>query len=384
VQSSPEALQFARAQFPITRSHIYFDIANMNSPPSCVTQSLADYFSAVQQGRGKKTAWLAEVEATRQKVAALLDCDAGEIAFTKNTSEAINIAANAIDWRPGDNVVLPAQEHPNNVFPWLNLRQRGVEVRMVPETNEWVDAELLRPFVNDRTRAVAVADVSFHPGQRNDLSSIGALCHESGAYFVVDGVQAAGILQVKPRDLQVSVWAASGHKGLLTPHGLGIMYCRRELIAAMLPVYAARASMEQPPSGDDYAVNNLDAVLKADARRFELGNFNYSAIHAMSAGLDLIASVGIKEIEHHVLGLGEYLTEKMAKRQIARLGPANPKHRSGICVFTLPGDGWVEYFAENAIVLSARRGAIRISLGLHNTTAEIDRFIDVLDRRMPR
>jgi selenocysteine lyase/cysteine desulfurase len=255
---------------------------------------------------------------------------------------------------------------------------------MVPETNEWVDAELLRPFVDDRTRVVAVADVSFHPGQRNDLSSIGALCHESGAHFVVDGVQAAGLLQVKPRDLHISVWAASGHKGLLAPHGLGIMYCRRELIATMLPVYAARASMEQPPSGDDHAVHNLDAVLHADARRFELGNFNYSAIHAMSAGLDLIASVGIEGIERHVLGLGEYLTEKMAERQIPRLGPANPRHRSGICVFTLPGDGWVEYFAENAIILSARRGAIRISLGLHNTTAEIDRFIEVLDRRMPR
>lgn len=376
-----DALQAAREQFPITRHRIYFDIANMNSPPICVTQALAAYFAAAQERGGDKTAWLAEIELTRAKAAALLGCGADEIAFCKNTSEGLNIAANAIDWRPGDNVVIPSHEHPNNVFPWLNLRRHGVTVRMVPETGERVDAALLRPFIDTRTRMVAVADVAFHPGQRNDLAGIAALCGQSGAHLVVDGVQAVGLLTVNLRELGVAMWSASGHKGLLAPHGLGLFFCRRDLIPQMRPVSIARASMA-PGIGDDHVVQDPDIPLRDDARRFEIGNFNYAGIHAMGAALDLIASVGIGTIERHVLGLGEYLTDKLARRQIARLGPADPRHRSSICVFRLPGEGWVDHFARNGIIVSGRRNAIRVSLGLYNTRAEIDRFIDVLDGRL--
>jgi cysteine desulfurase / selenocysteine lyase len=378
-----DALRVAREQFPITKDRIYFDIANMNSPPECVTKTLSTYFLAIQKRGGDKSAWLAEVEAVRQKAATLLDCNVDEIAFVKNTSEGLNIAANAIDWRAGDNVVVPAREHPNNVFPWLNLQRRGVEVRMVPETGSWIDAELLKPFVDERTRVVAVAYVSFHPGQRNDLGSISALCHEKGAHVVVDGVQAVGLLDVKLHKHGIAMWAASGHKGLLSPHGIGLFYCRQDLIAEMLPAYGARASMV-PGMADDHIVLKADVVLRNDARRFEIGNFNYSGIHAMSSALDLILGVGIGNIERHVLALGEYLTEKLAQRQIERLGPGEPQRRSTICVFNLPGEGWVEYFADNGIIVSGRRGSIRISLGLYNTFEEIDQFIAVLDGRIDR
>ncbi len=377
-----ESLETARQQFPITKNRIYFDIANQNSPPECVTKTLSTYFSAIQERGGNKKAWIEEVEAARGKAARLLDCDAGEIAFIKNTSEGLNIAANAIDWRPGDNVVVPAHEHPNNVFPWLNLQRRGVEVRMVPEKGDWVDAELLAPFVDERTRVVAVADVAFHPGQRNDLESIATLCSKYDAYLVADGVQAVGLLDVKPRELGVAMWAASGHKGLLSPHGIGLFYCRKEIISKLLPAYAARASMAPLP--DDHVVTETDIEMCDDARRFEIGNFNYSGICAMSSALDLILGVGIEQIERHVLGLDKYLSDKLAERQIERLGPVDLKRRSSICAFSLRGEGWVDYFAQNGITLSGRRNSIRVSLGLYNTFDEIDRFIAVLDKRLGR
>jgi len=204
-----DRLSAARAQFPITRGKVYFDTANMASPPIGVTNALTAFFARQQRTGGDKAAWLGEVETTRLKAAQLLDCAPEEIAFVKNTSEGLNIAANAIDWRVGDNVVLPSREHPNNVFPWLNLRRLGVEVRLVPDNGALVDARMLRPHVDSRTRAIAVADVSFQPGQRNDLASLGALCQDLGAHLVVDGVQAIGLLRVQPRKLGVSMWAAS-------------------------------------------------------------------------------------------------------------------------------------------------------------------------------
>ena len=381
--SSSIDLKAAREQFPITREHVYFDTANMNSPPLSVTQALGSYFEKMQQHGGDKNAWLTELESTRRKAASLLSCDASELAFCKNTSEGLNIAANAIAWRRGDNVVIPAHEHPNNVFPWLNLRRHGVEVRMVPETKPWVDADMLRPFVDARTRIIAVADVAFHPGQRNDLQSISAMCAETGAHLVVDGVQAVGLLDVRLHDLGVSMWAASGHKGLLSPHGIGLFFCRKDLISEMIPVYAARASMT-PGMTDDHVVEQTDVTLRSDARRFEIGNFNYSAVHGMSAALDFILGIGISNIERHVIGIAEYLTDKLAQRQIERWGPGDRRRRSTICVFDLPGSGWVDYFAKNGIIVSGRRGAIRASVGLHNTLADVDRFIAVLDGRADR
>lgn len=376
-----DALQAARAQFPITRHRIYFDIANMNSPPLCVTQALAAYYAALQERGGDKVAWIAKIEETRCKAASLLGCEAIEIAFCKNTSDGLNIAANAIPWRAGDNVVVPANEHPNNVFPWLNLRRRGVEVRLVPPTKECIDADLLAPYVDVRTRVVAVADVAFHPGQRNDLDSIATMCRDRHAYLVVDGVQAVGLIDVRLHARGIAMWAASGHKGLLSPHGMGLFYCRRDLISELTPAYVARTSMI-PGAADDHFVDRPDAPLRSDAGRFEIGNFNYSGIYAMDAALDLILGIGVGNIERHVLALGEYLTGELERRGIERLGPAAPHRRSSICAFSFPGEGWVEYFARAGIVVSGRRGAIRVSLGLYNSFDEIDKFIAVVDRRL--
>ena len=353
----------------------------MNSPPLGVTDTLAQYFAGMQERGGDKIAWAEKITSTRHKAAALLGCDPAEIAFCRNTSDGLNTAANAIDWLPGDNVVLPASEHPNNVFPWLNLRHRGVEVRLVAGTAEWVDADVLAPHVDARTRVVAVADVSFHPGQRNDLDGIAALCRRHGAYLVVDGVQAVGSLDVRLRDRGIAMWAASAHKGLLAPHGIGLFYCRRDLIPAMHPAYLARNGLV-PGAADDHFVEKPDAPLRDDACRFETGNLNYSGIHALAAALDLILSVGISTIERHVLDLGDYMTAQLQRRGIARLGPPARDRRSSICAFTFPGDGWVEYLRQNRIIVSGRRGAIRISLGLYNTQAEVDEFISVIDRRL--
>jgi selenocysteine lyase/cysteine desulfurase len=378
-----ETLEAARRQFPITGKRIYLDIANMNSPPRCVTDALGRYYADLQERGGNKKAWLAQIETVRDKAAALLGCDATELAFVKNTSEGLNIAANGVDWRPGDNVVVPANEHPNNVYPWLNLRRRGVEVRLVPPNAEWLDARTLAPFIDARTRVVALADVSFHPGQRNDVESVAALCNEKGVHLVVDGVQAVGLLDVRLRERGIGMWAASGHKGLLCPHGMGLFYCRRDLIAGLAPAYVARASTV-PGSSDDHFVATAEVILRDDARRFEIGNFNYSGIYAMGAALDLIQGVGIAAIERHVLGLGEYLTQQLAQRGIERLGPAAAERRSSIAAFAFPGEGWEEYLAANDIVVSGRRGAIRVSLGLYNTQDELDHFVAIIDRRLKR
>lgn len=375
-----EVLERTREQFPIIGSDIYLDTANGSLPPLCVSSAVARYYDSLQNHGGDKTAWRSEVEAVRRKASDLLGCDESELAFCKNTSEGLNIAANAIAWQRGDNVVVPGNEHPNNVYPWLNLRRLGVEVRLVPVEGE-CDADALRPYVDGRTRAVTIADVSFHPGQRNDLDSIAALCDEKRAHLVVDGVQSAGLLDARLAERGIAMWAASGHKGLLSPHGMGLFYCRKDLIKNLWPVYLARAGT-QPASSDDHVVPGPEFRLRDDARRFEIGNYNFSGTYAMSAALDLILGVGIDVIERHVLGLGEYVTAKLARHGIARIGPSVAERRSSICAFDFPGGGWVRYLAEHRIIVSERRGAVRVSMGIHNSRTELDEFVSVVERRI--
>jgi selenocysteine lyase/cysteine desulfurase len=164
---------------------------------------------------------------------------------------------------------------------------------------------------------------------------------------------------------------------------MGIFFCRRDVIADTRPAYAARNSVV-PGAADDHFVERPDAPLRDDAVRFETGNYNYSGTYAMSAALDLILGVGIREIERHVLALGRRLTEQLAARGIARIGPDRADRRSSICAFDFPGDGWVDYLARKHVVVSGRRGAIRISLGLYNSFDEIDELVAIVDGRSDR
>ena len=137
------------------------------------------------------------VEATRAKFAALIGGHEGDVAIVKNVSEGINAIATAFDWRPGDNVVLCASlEHPNNVIPWLHLKRRGVEVRIVPPSDGAIGPQQIIASIDEHTRVVTCSSVTFAPGLRTDLAPIGRACRDRGVFFLVDAVQSVGILQL--------------------------------------------------------------------------------------------------------------------------------------------------------------------------------------------
>ncbi|MEO9189789.1 MAG: aminotransferase class V-fold PLP-dependent enzyme, partial [Acetobacteraceae bacterium] len=216
-------------EFPAATHSLYFDTARRGLLPVRVRIALGAFFEQQQGPSVDKEALAAEVGETRAKAAELLHCSPEEIAFTKNTSEGLNIAANAIRWERGDNVVLPRDEHPNNVYPWLNLAARGVEIRLADVEGGVVDGERLSRYVDRRTRVVAVSHVSHFPGQRNDLRSIADLCEANRAYLVVDVAQSLGLLDVDPLPQGISMLAGTCHKGLMSSYGGGVFFCRRDL-----------------------------------------------------------------------------------------------------------------------------------------------------------
>jgi len=144
-----------------------------------------------------------------------------EIALAQNTAEGINIAAHAIPFQPGDNVIFCNMEYPANVYVWMNLERRGVEARIVPNREGGLALDDLEQYLDQRTRVMAVSSVEFLTGFRTDLKGMGELCRARGIYFVVDGIQSLGVIPPDVKECHIDMLSCGGPKWLLGPCGQG-------------------------------------------------------------------------------------------------------------------------------------------------------------------
>lgn len=375
--TAPIDIASVRRAFPVTQHMLYLDSAHQTPLAGPIRDALFGFYSEGHEYGGPKPVWLRRVEQIRSRVGEFFNAKPTEIAFTKNTSEGLNIAANAIPLAAGDNVLLISGDHPNNAYAWLNLRRKGVEVRFIELTTEVADAATFERHVDDRTRVITLSHISFHAGQRHDIESVGRFCKGRGIHLVVDAMQSVGVVPIDVQTMGISVLAAGCHKGMLVPQGLGVLYVR-EGLQELQPAYLAMTSMANPPA--DYIARPDDLATRKDAGRFETGNLNLPDIHALNAALDLITGIGIERVEEHVLHLGDRLIERMDELGIRIVGPRARPNRAHIYVLALSPD-WVDYLTQNQVRVSPERDGIRISFGVFNTLEDVDSLADIIRRR---
>lgn len=375
----PFDVEALRAEFPAAQRMLYLDTAHQAPLAASIRAALHRFYDEGHASAGPKPVWLRRVEEVRARLAAFIGAEPREIAFTKNTSEGLNIAANAIPFEAGDNVLMVHGDHPNNAYAFLNLRRKGVETRFVPLTAGIADPGIFAPHLDERTRAISVSHVTFHAGQRFAVEAIGRFCRERGLFLVVDAMQSVGVLPIDVKRMGASFVAAGCHKGLLVPQGMGFLYVDAAL-RDLQPAYLAAAGLAEPPA--DFIARPDRMALREGAGRFEIGNFNLPDIHALDAALDLIERVGAANIERHVLALGDRLIAALDRLGIRLVGPRDPAQRAHIYVLDLPGEGWLDYLAASNVRVSPERDGIRVSFGLFNTAADVDRLVEILDRRL--
>lgn len=369
-------IEAVRREFPVTRQMLYFDTAHQAPLSVSVKAALERFYNEGLETAGPKPRWLGRVEKVRARIAAFIGSDPSEIAFTKNTSEGLNIAANALPLTAGDNVLLVEGDHPNNAYAFLNIASKGVEVRFV-STGTTMDAESFAPHIDKRTRAISISHVTFHSGQIFDIAGIGQLCAERSIALVVDAMQSIGVVPLDVTLMPTSMVAFGCHKGLLVPQGLGVLRVSRTL-ADLKPAYLAVASLAHPPSDLVARADNME--LKPGARRFEIGNYNLPDIHALDAALDLIERVGRASINQHVLDLGDRLLAHLDELGMDIVGPRPRDQRCHIIVLKVPPALWVPYLASEKVRVSPERDGVRVSFGMFNTAEEVDRFAGILKR----
>jgi len=390
--SADSVFEAVRKEFPGTQDKTYVNAAARGLLPQRSRAALDAYLDQLVDGRLDKQSNFDCIERVREKFARLINAHADEIAFTKNVSEGLNMVAGSLPWQPGDNVVLCRDvEHPNNIYPWLNLQRRfGVEVRSVPDRDGAIDVQALIDHIDDRTRLVTVATVTFAPGFRTDVEALGRVCRENGIFFLVDGVQSVGVLATDVEKLMVDGLAVSTQKGLCGLYGMGFLYCRRDWAERITPAALARFSVDLGPDVHEATMGDGTYDLMPGARRFDLGNYNFPAAVAAEPSLDLLLDVGPQTIEDYVCGLSHRLAAGLHQLGLQVSGGPPGPHLAHIVTAGKfarethessgdpEADALYKHLTDNDVILTVRRGMLRFSPHLYNNEADVDRILDLV------
>lgn len=404
-----------RADFPLLRRSVrgeplvYLDSAATSQKPECVIDAEQDFYLHYNAGVHRGAHALAEeatdaYEHAREQVAALVGVAAEELVFTKNATEAINLVAyamsNATAGRggpeaerlrvgPGDEIVVTEAEHHANLVPWQELCARtGATLRYLGVTEEGRIDLADRDIITERTVLVAFTHVSNVTGAITPVREITAAARAAGALVLLDACQSVPHLPVDLRALDVDFAAFSAHK-MVGPTGVGALYGRAELLAAMPPVLTGGSMIE--------TVSMTETTYAGPPARFEAGTQAVAQAVAFGAAAEYLRELSMSQVAAHEAELTRHLLAGMAALAGVRvLGPPDEAERLGVVSFSVDGvhphdvgqlldDAGIAVRVGHhcAQPLHRRLGvpaSARASVGVYTTVAELDRFVAVLSQ----
>lgn len=370
----------ARREFPTLARWNYLDVARKTPPPRCQEQAIAEYYRDVYEAAGERAWAAAQVAETRAALARLLGANPREIAFTKNTTEGLVIAAHAFALEPGDNVVLTDMEHVANLWVWRHWEARGVELRRARSRDGRLPLDAFLEQIDARTRVVSSAYVTYGNGFRVDLPALGALCRERGIRLVVDGVQGAGLLAAPLRELGADIVAIGGHKGLLGLTGSGIVYCREALVDEVV------APFVKPPEshGASAHVNSQFDYVRV-AHRFEGGNPNFLGVRVLQRSAQFLEQIGLANVESRVRELSTLCLARLREAGLRSSTPERWEERAHIVsVPVADAERIMDALRGDRIVVNVKDGALRLSMSFFNTPEDIEQAVDAIAREARR
>jgi|HubBroStandDraft_6_1064221.scaffolds.fasta_scaffold64670_3 cysteine desulfurase/selenocysteine lyase len=369
-----------RRLFPVTRNYVYLNHSEVCPLSTRVQDAMSGLIEDVaSSGALHEYQWIETYAKVRSAAARLVNAHPHEIAFMRNTSDAISAVANGMDWRVGDNVVSCNVEFPANIYPWMRLKSAyGVDMKMAAEREGRIDSDHLLSLIDNRTRLVALSWVQFASGFRADLAKIGKYCRDRGVIFVVDAIQGLGGLRLDVEADCVDAFAADGHKYLLATEGNAILYISDSIIDRLRPTVLGWMSVEGSlfTHGLDYSLNYREG-----AQRFESGTLNTVGVYGLGAAIDLFLEVGATKIEEYLIGLSNYLAEGLTSRGYQVVSSRRPGEVSAVLACSHENhapEQLRELLLSRNIVTSCRLGRLRISPHFYNTREDIDFFLSAL------
>ncbi len=362
-----------RREFPVCEDKVFLAHAGVSPLPRRVAEAMKEYVEAASRDNQENVLSDEVIGETRALAAGLINARQEEIAFVGSTSMGLAMVAAGLPWERGDQVVCYRDDYPANVYPWMDLVRRGVDVKFVePRRFGNITVDDVERVVTHETRLVSLASVHFQSGWRLDVNRIGKFLRERGILFCLDAIQSLGALQTSVEFVDFA--AADAHKWLLGPLGTAILYVRKEHYDRFHPPLVGWHSASCP---NFIAQESL--VFKPDARRYEPGSLNLAGIVGLRAAMQLILECGMEAVEARVLGLARQIIAQAARAGFAVIGPTEGAGLSGIVSLAAETTDMAKLHAKlNAanVVTSLRytrdgRKCLRLSPHLYNRDEEL-------------
>ena len=387
-----------RKDFPILSKEIngnklvYLDNAATSQKPSTVINGIKYFYENINANPIRSIHSLAE-EATknyneaRKKVADFINAEPEEIVFVRNTTEAINLVSFSFPFKKGDRVSTTYMEHHSNLLPWLQLKEKGVDVDIVSVSDNYeLDMDYYKKLPKN-TRLVALTHASNVTGTINDIKEITRLAHEQGSLVLIDAAQSVPHIPFDIKNIGADFVAFSGHK-MLAPFGIGVLYIKKDIAENLKPFLTGGEMIKD--------VSLSKVIYENTPNLFEAGTQNIEGAYGLGLAVDYLNKVGMENIEKYENELTTYLYEKAKELKNVEVYSGKSRRFSGIFSFNVIGlhshdtaylldkkgiavrSGFhcAQPLIEDRLKLD---GAARASLYFYNTKEEIDIFIEELN-----
>ena len=372
--------ELRRAEFPVTKDKIFLAHGGVCPLPRRVAQAMND--CANEGTLGDQEAFVMHrIDDARKTGAKLLNCQPDEVSLVGPTSLALSFVAAGLNFRKGDNVLIYHDDYPSNVYPWMALAARGVQVRLLNTRGLGaIRAIDVMGQVDENTRIVALASNHFISGYRLDHAAIGKFLRERGILFCLDAIQTLGAFPTTVE--HVDFLAADAHKWLLGPCGAGVFFVRRDLQEKLNPPIYGWHNVRNP---NFVAQEKIE--FRSGAAKFEAGTHNLIGLIGLIAAMELALELGVENIAAELLRKRAWLVPALQAKGFAVLNAEpKPENASGITSFFQPGKDLAplhKKLADAGVITSLRtdrkgQNYIRLSPHFYNTDAELQRMVELL------
>jgi len=373
--------ELRRNEFPVARDRIFLAHAGVCPLPQRVARAIADCAQRGTTNDQETLVFPRQVNEGRKIAAQLLNCRPEEIAFVGPTSLALSFVAAGLNFRRGDNILIYHDDYPSNVYPWMALADRGVEVRLLNTRGLGViHPRDVAGQVDENTRLVALASCHFISGFRIEVEAIGKLLRERGILFCLDAIQTLGAFPTTAG--HVDFLAADAHKWLLGPCGAGVLYVRQEVQDRLTPPVYGWHNVQNPNF-----VAQEKIVFRAGATKYEAGTHNLVGLTGLIAAMELTLEIGVENIAAELLRKRTWLVPALQAKGFTVLNAnVKPENASGIISFQQDGKDLAalhKKLAETGVVTSLRtdragKNYIRLSPHYYNTDTELQRVLELV------
>jgi selenocysteine lyase/cysteine desulfurase len=368
-----------KKEFSLRDDIAYLNHAGVSPWPVRTSEAVKEFAEENSvQGSLRYPEWMKVETALRIKAQKIMNAPSkDDIAFLKNTSEALSAVAYGLNWKGGDNIVSSNEEFPSNRIVWESLSRKGVEFREADLNTGPSPEDALFSLVDANTKLITISSIQFSTGLRLDLGRIGQFCKSRGILFCVDAIQSIGAVQFDVQKIHADFVMADGHKWMFGPEGLAVFYSTPEgRDRLQLKQYGWHMTEVM---GD---FDRRDWAAAESARRFECGSPNMLCIHALDASLSLLLEIGMEQIEQEVLKRSTYIFDRINSIPALKLITLSEHNRyGGIVTFShgeIKNTSLYDYLMGNNVICAPRSGGIRFSPHFYTPYEHIDRALSLV------